>query len=128
MCIQHLAGGSCWCTPPSQIEALDGILEDITLGGESLLGAEHHHEALMDKFLTLGDYPVRVSGMKVYRSADDDTCILETPAMWGSNMIVSGATAAGWGLGRRGALGEQEQLRHDQEVVHGTLLLWHLCM
>jgi hypothetical protein len=33
--------------------------------------------------------------MKVYRGTDDDTCILETPAMWGSNMVVSGL---GWGL------------------------------
>lgn len=40
-----------------------------------------------EKYFTLGDYPVRVSGMKVYHTADE-TCILETPVCWGSNAAV----------------------------------------
>jgi hypothetical protein len=41
-----------------------------------------------EKYFTLGDFPVRVAGMKVYHTADE-TCILETPVVWGSNAAVS---------------------------------------
>jgi hypothetical protein len=36
----------------------------------------------------MGDHPVRVAGMKVYHTTED-TCIIETPVVWGSNMVVS---------------------------------------
>lgn len=48
-----------------------------------------------EKYFTLGDFPVRVAGMKVYHTADE-TCILETPVVWGSNAAVRGAPGAVW--------------------------------
>lgn len=60
------------------------ILDDITLGPYSIMDAEHLHPHITEKYFTLGDFPVRVAGMKVYHTADE-TCILETPVVWGSN-------------------------------------------
>jgi hypothetical protein len=56
-----------------------------------LTGALHFAVTLFvifaEKYFTLGDYPVRVSGMKVYQTSDE-SCILETPVCWGSNAAV----------------------------------------
>ena len=76
-------------TELGKIPALRGVLQDVTLGGHSLLDAEHH-DAVWEqasKDLHLGDHPVRVAGMKVY-STTEDTCILETVLMWGGNMAL----------------------------------------
>ncbi|KAF8055094.1 SYT1 [Scenedesmus sp. PABB004] len=64
-----------------------GILDDITLGPYSLMDAEHLDPHITEKYFTLGNHPVRVAGMKVYHT-NDDSCIIETPAIWGSNMVV----------------------------------------
>ncbi|KAI8467075.1 MAG: C2 domain-containing protein [Monoraphidium minutum] len=64
-----------------------GIIEDITLGGTSLLDAEHLDPHFLDKYFTLGDTPVRVAGMKVY-TTHEDNCTMEMPIMWGSAMAV----------------------------------------
>lgn len=76
-------------TELGKIGPLKGVLQDITLGGHSLLDAEHH-DAIWEaasKELHLGDHPVRVAGMKVYETTED-TCIFETPLMWGGNMAI----------------------------------------
>lgn len=76
-------------TELGKIPALGGVLQDITLGGHSLLDADHR-DAVWErasKELHLGDHPVRVAGMKVYET-NEDTCILETPLMWGGNMAM----------------------------------------
>ena len=57
------------------------------LGGHSLLHAKHWDAHAVGKEFHLGAHPVRVAGMKVYRTTED-TCILETPVMWGSSMHV----------------------------------------
>jgi hypothetical protein len=72
---------------------LRGILEDITIGPHSLLDAVHLDEHYFEKYLTLGEHPVRVAGMKVYKTSQD-TCIFETPVMWGSKMVVSSFQAS----------------------------------
>jgi hypothetical protein len=48
-----------------QLPLPGGLIEDITLGGTSLLDAEHLDPHLLDKYFTLGDHPIRVAGMKV---------------------------------------------------------------
>ena len=63
------------------------FIEDIMLGGHSLLHAKHWDAHAVGKAFHLGAHPVRVAGMKVYRTTED-TCILETPVMWGSTMAV----------------------------------------
>jgi len=52
-----------------------------------------------EKYFTLGDFPVRVAGMKVYHTADE-TCILETPVVWGSNAAVRGGPWGSLGLSK----------------------------
>jgi hypothetical protein len=76
-------------TELGKIPALKGVLQDVTLGGHSLLDAEHHDSfwEQCSKDLHLGDHPVRVAGMKVYETTED-TCILETVLMWGGNMAI----------------------------------------
>eukprot|EP00879_Flechtneria_rotunda_P030315 GHRR01032936.1.p1 GENE.GHRR01032936.1~~GHRR01032936.1.p1 ORF type:complete len:358 (+),score=59.35 GHRR01032936.1:742-1815(+) len=64
-----------------------GVVEDITLGPHSLMDAEHLDPHITEKYFTLGDHPIRVGGMKVYRTTEE-SCILEMPYIWGSSMAV----------------------------------------
>eukprot|EP00878_Enallax_costatus_P009636 GHUV01010067.1.p1 GENE.GHUV01010067.1~~GHUV01010067.1.p1 ORF type:complete len:515 (+),score=110.80 GHUV01010067.1:357-1901(+) len=70
----------------NSIPGVSGIIDDITLGPYSLMDAEHLDPHITDKYFSLGDHPVRVAGMKVYQTTED-TCIFETPVIWGSNMV-----------------------------------------
>jgi hypothetical protein len=71
-----------------------------------LTGALHFAVTLFvifaEKYFTLGDYPVRVSGMKVYQTSDE-SCILETPVCWGSNAAVRAVVVQAPGGGGGGA-------------------------
>lgn len=53
------------CTTNKQLPIPGGLIEDITLGGHSLLDAEHRDAHLAGKKFTLGEHPIRVAGMKV---------------------------------------------------------------
>jgi hypothetical protein len=64
--LPHTNGGRLARPPPSrQLPLPSGMIEDITLGGTSLLDAEHLDPHFLDKYFTLGDHPIRVAGMKV---------------------------------------------------------------
>jgi hypothetical protein len=53
-------------SPPPQLPLPSFLaVEDITLGGISLLDAEHLDVHIKNKFFTMGDVPTRVAGMKV---------------------------------------------------------------
>ncbi|GBF88447.1 hypothetical protein Rsub_01160 [Raphidocelis subcapitata] len=66
---------------------LPPFIEDITLGPHSLLDAEHHDALFQGRAFSLGSFPIRVAGMKVYTTSED-SCIMEMPVMWGSNAAI----------------------------------------
>jgi hypothetical protein len=77
------------------------LLPDITAAQGALLHfAVILFVMLAEKYFTLGDYPVRVAGMKVYQTSDE-SCILETPVCWGSHAAVraGGVQAVGVAAG-----------------------------
>lgn len=77
----------------SQMKVLEKYVDDIMLGPISLLDKAHPDGLSSDKKFKLGTKAIRLGGMKVYSTSEDEV-ILELPVLWGADNEIDVAVYA----------------------------------